>query len=59
MITGVLYDATGSYDTPFAIIIGIFIFGMVALLATKRPGRMPIHEPDHGKDPPEEPSLTP
>ena len=46
LITGVLYDATGSYDTPFAIIIGIFLLGIAALLATKRPGRMPIHDVD-------------
>ena len=46
LITGVFFDATGSYDAAFAIIIGIFVFGMVALLLTKRPERMPIHEPD-------------
>ena len=46
LITGVFFDATGSYDAAFAIIIGIFVFGMVALLLTKRPERMPIHDPD-------------
>ena len=50
LLTGALYDATGSYDAPFAIIIGIFVFGMVALLATKRAGRMPIHEPEDAKE---------
>ena len=53
LLTGALYDATGSYDTPFAIIIGIFAFGMAALLATKRPGRMPVQDVDDTKDQPE------
>ena len=52
LLTGALYDATGNYDAPFAIIIGIFVFGMVALLATKRPGRMPVHAPDDAKSTP-------
>lgn len=51
LLTGALYDATGSYDTPFAIIIGIFAFGMAALLATKRPGRMPVQDVDDLKSP--------
>ena len=46
LLTGALFDITDSYDAPFAIIIGIFVLGIVALLATKRPERMPIHEPD-------------
>ncbi len=53
LITGVFFDATGSYDVPFAIIIGIFLFGIVALLLTKRPGRLPIHEPDDAGRPPD------
>ena len=52
LLTGALFDATGSYDAPFAIIIGIFILGAVALLAAKRPGQMPVNNID-------EPNRTP
>ena len=53
LLTGVLFDATGSYHLPFAIIIGVFVLGMVALLASKQPGRMPVHYLGDPKPPPQ------
>ena len=53
LLTGVLFDATGSYHLPFAIIIGVFVLGMVALLASKQPGQMPVHNLDDPKRPPQ------
>ena len=53
LLTGALFDSTGSYHAPFAIIIGVFVLGMVALLASNRPERMPIHNPDEPEPAPE------
>ncbi len=46
LITGALYDAYGRYHVPFAIIIGIFLLGIAALMASGRPGRLPMRRPD-------------
>jgi MFS family permease len=36
-LAGVMHDRNGSFDAAFAIIIGIFVLGMAALLAARQP----------------------
>lgn len=61
LIAGRIHDNRGSYDVAFALIIGIFVLGIVTLFLARQPdwgNPSPIEEPADGRSSPQHPEAV-